>query len=301
MPYHPSTFSIVSWDPEHQELGVATQSKFLAVGSVVPWTMAGVGAIATQSWANTSYGPRGLELLARGAHPQEALDMLLSDDPDRESRQVGVVDTLGRAATYTGSGCFPWAGGRTGPNYACQGNILVSGETVDAMASVFEGSEGQELAVRLVAALRAGQAAGGDSRGQQSAALVVVKPGGGYGGFNDRFLDLRVDDHPEPIEELARLLRLHILYYPRPNESTLEFAGEVVQELAANLSRLGYLPLQRDTSGDAAVAEALRRFSMTENLEERIRDDGRVYQAVVEYVSMKARSQAQPEPEGGTG
>ncbi len=283
-----STFSIVAADPEREELGLATQSKFLAVGSVVPWALAGVGAVATQSWANTSYGPRGLDLLRRGAHPQEALDQLLEDDAERESRQMGIVDARGQAATYTGGGCFPWAGGRTGRNYACQGNILVSAETVDAMATAFEASKGQELATRLVAALQAGQAAGGDSRGQQSAALVVVRPGGGYGGFNDRFLDLRVDDHPAPIDELERLLKLHKLYYPRPNEPTLALEGEVLEQLRLGLSHLGYL--EEAGQSREAVAEALRRFSMTENLEERIRDDGRVYEAVVEYVALRSTS-----------
>jgi uncharacterized Ntn-hydrolase superfamily protein len=289
MRMRPSTFSIVACDPQREELGVATQSKFLAVGSVVPWAMADAGAIATQSWANTSYGPRGLELLSRGAHPQEALDTLLAEDPERESRQVGIVDARGRAATYTGSECFPWAGGRTGAGYACQGNILVRGGTVDAMATAFESSAGQELAARLVAALRAGQAAGGDSRGQQSAALVVVRPGGGYGGFNDRFLDLRVDDHPEPIEELSRLLRLHVLYYPRPDEPILELEGDTARELASGLRKLGYLQGGDGATDIPALREALHRFSMTENLEERIREDGRVYQAVVEYVALKAR------------
>lgn len=273
-------------DPERGELGVATQSKFLAVGGVVPWAKAGVGAIATQSWANTSYGPRGLELLGRGASPQEALETMLSDDPERESRQVGVVNAQGRAATYTGAECFAWAGGRAGRLYACQGNILAGPETVDAMAETFETTAGRELAERLVAALEAAQAAGGDKRGQQSAAVVVVKEAGGYGGFNDRYLDLRVDDHARPIEELGRLLRLHKLYYPRPNEPTEALEGPVLERLAAGLASLGYL----DTGGTnvPAVQDALRRFSMTENLEERIREDGRVYAAVLEYVGMKA-------------
>ncbi len=285
MPYRPSTFSIVAWDADHEELGVATQSKFLAVGSVVPWAKAGIGAIATQSWANTSYGPRGLQLLERGAEPEEALSMLLADDPQRESRQVGIVDTKGRAATFTGSDCFAWAGGRTGTGYACQGNILVGEETVNALAETFEATAGEEVAERLVRSLRAAQAAGGDSRGQQSAALVVVKVAGGYGGFNDRYLDLRVDDHTQPIEELARLLKLHKLYYPRPDEPTVPLHGEAARELGAGLHRLGYLQHAYD---ERAVEEALRRFSMTENLEERLRYDGRVYAAVLEYVAMKA-------------
>lgn len=290
MTLRPSTFSIVAYDADRRELGVATQSKFLAVGSVVPWARARVGAIATQSWANTSYGPAGLELLERGAHPDEVLQRLLRDDEDRESRQVGIVDARGRAATWTGAACFPWAGGRIGAGYACQGNILVGGETVDAMAHAYEASEGRELAERLVGALQAGQAAGGDSRGQQSAALLIVRPEGGYGGFNDRYLDLRVDDHDAPIDELERLLRLHKLYYPRPDEPTLALDGETLAQVADALQRLGYLDSSGQIPSADAVADALRRLSMTENLEERVRDDGRVYEAVVEYVRMKAEA-----------
>ncbi len=281
MGLQPSTFSIVAFDPVQQQLGIAVQSKFLAVGAVVPWAKAGAGAVATQSWANTAYGPAGLDLLSQGATPLEALDDLLEADPERDSRQVGIVDAEGRAATFTGSACFPWAGGRTGENYACQGNILVGPETVDAMAAHYEATEGQELAFRLVGAIQAAQAAGGDSRGQQSAAVVVVQEGAGYGGFNDRYLDLRVDDHPAPIEELHRLLTLHVLYYPRLGESTVELTG-VIQQLGADLATLGYLD---DPAADTnMVADALRRFSMRENLEERLRDDGRVFQVVLEYI-----------------
>ncbi|MDQ3855205.1 MAG: DUF1028 domain-containing protein, partial [Chloroflexota bacterium] len=292
----PSTFSIVAWDPDAQELGVATQSKFLAVGSVVPWARAGVGAVATQSYANTSFGPRGLELLEQGRHPQEVLDALLADDPGREQRQVGLVDTRGRAATFTGSECLEWAGGRTGESYACQGNILVSGATVDAMADAFEGSAGQELAGRLVAALAAGQAAGGDSRGQQSAALLVVKPRGGYAGFNDRFLDLRVDDHPAPIEELGRLLELHRLYYPRPNEAVVELDAVTREQLWRDLQTLGVADASVPQDAKDSVLAALERYSQTENLEERMRNDGKVYKAVLDYVRVRAEALRQPPP-----
>lgn len=285
---HPSTFSIVAWDPETEELGVATQSKFLAVGSVVPWAIGGVGAVATQSWANTSYGPRGLELLGRGAEPEEALQRLLADDPDRESRQVGIVDAQGRAASFTGKKCFSWAGGRIGEHYACQGNILVGGETIDAMADSLDSTRGQELAGRLTAALAAGQAAGGDSRGCQSAALVVVREGGGYGGFNDRFLDLRVDDHEAPIAELERLLGLHRLYYTRSNEPLVDLDDATADQLARDLRTLDYAPRGDSTTDRPALLEALNRFSMNENLEERIRDDGKIYQAVLDYVRSKA-------------
>ncbi len=203
-----ATFSIVGFDPETKEWGVAVQSKFVAVGAVCPWAKAGVGAISTQSYANTSFGPRGLELLAAGKSAQEVLDILLASDPGREKRQVGIVDSRGNAATFTGSECHDWAGGVTGENYTAQGNILVSEETVQAMARTFETSEGP-LAERLLAALEAGQNAGGDARGQQAAALLVVQEGAGYGGFNDVKIDLRVDDHPTPITELQRIYQVH--------------------------------------------------------------------------------------------
>src|SRR5918997_6808169 len=194
-----ATFSIAAFDPETDSLGVAVQSKFLAVGSVVPWARAGVGAVATQAMANYNYGPRGLELMAQGKTADETVEGLISADEDREHRQVGAVDARGRAATFTGSECFEWAGGTTGEHCAAQGNILVGGETVEAMARTYE-EAGGDLAARLLSALEAGQAAGGDSRGKQSAALLVVREGGGYGGDNDRVVDLRVDDHLDPIQ-----------------------------------------------------------------------------------------------------
>src|SRR5579872_6482437 len=202
-----NTFSIVGFDPTTGDLGIAVQSKFLAVGAVVPWAKAGVGAVATQSWANTAYGPRGLELLAAGKSPEEAMAALTGADDRPQQRQAGIVDAHGRSATYTGPECNAWAGGIAGPNFAAQGNILVGEATVTALAETFQQSTGP-LWHRLVAALAAGQRAGGDSRGQQSAALVVVRAGGGYGGVNDRRRDLRVDDHRPPSGELARSLTL---------------------------------------------------------------------------------------------
>lgn len=203
-----ATFSIVGFDPKTEEWGVAVQSRFLAVGAVVPWVKANVGAIATQSFANTTFGPEGLELLAQGKTAQEVMDLLIEGDSGRGMRQVGIVDSQGNAATYTGDDCHAWAGGIVGPYFAAQGNILVSEETVQAMANTFVQTEGS-LSERLLAALAAGQGAGGDSRGQQSAALYVVQDKGGYGGFNDRKVDLRVDDHPEPITELRRIFEVH--------------------------------------------------------------------------------------------
>ncbi len=226
-----ATFSIVGFDPTTGEIGVAVASKFLAVGAVVPWAKAGVGAVATQAFANTTYGPEGLRLLANGLTAHEVIDSLTSADPDRERRQVGIVDAHGNSATFTGKECIPWAGGKVGRHYACQGNILVSQATIDAMAETFENSEG-ELAVRLLKALKAGEAAGGDSRGKQSAAILVVKEGGGYLGLNDRYIDLRVDDDPQPIEELARLLRIQRSYSALFKASALRQGGDLEGALA---------------------------------------------------------------------
>jgi len=202
-----ATFSIVGRDPATGELGVAVASRFFAVGAVVPWARAGAGAVATQSFANTTYGPRGLDLLARGATAQEALEILLRGDPDREKRQVGIVAADGSSATFTGKGCNAWAGGKSGPGYAAQGNILAGEAVVAAMEEAFLATKGN-LAERLFAALAAGDSKGGDARGRQSAAIVVVKAGAGYGGYTDRAIDLRVDDHPNPFAELRRLLDL---------------------------------------------------------------------------------------------
>jgi uncharacterized Ntn-hydrolase superfamily protein len=200
-----STFSIAARDPETGELGVAVASRFFAVGNVVPWAKADVGAVATQSFANTTFGWRGLELLEKGATASEALQILLRDDSDRDRRQVGIVSAKGESATYTGKGCLAWAGGRSGPNYAIQGNILAGEAVVTEMEKAFLETNGT-LADRLYAALVAGDAQGGDARGRQSAAMIVVKEGAGYGGFTDRAIDIRVDDHPEPFKELGRLL-----------------------------------------------------------------------------------------------
>lgn len=209
-----ATFSVVGYDPETGALGIAVQSKFFAVGSVVPWAEAGVGAIATQSWANTTYGPKGLKLLKSGLSAEQTLQRLIADDPGRATRQVGIVDAKGNVANYTGDACNAWAGAVSGEHYTAQGNILAGEDVVKAMGEAYEETDG-ELADKLMAALFAGQAAGGDTRGQQSAALLVVQEHGGYGGFNDRYIDLRVDDAEKPIEELQRLLEIHKELVPR--------------------------------------------------------------------------------------
>ncbi len=282
------TFSIVARDPQAGESGIAVQSKFLAVGAVVPWAKAGAGAIATQSWANTSYGPRGLELLASGLSVQETLAQLIGEDDGRASRQVGIVGVDGQPATFTGDQCFPWAGGQVGEHYTCQGNILVGKDTVLAMARTFEQTTGR-LCDRLVAALAAGQAAGGDSRGQQSAALLVVRQGGGYGGFNDRFIDLRVDDHPQPINELQRILQLHKLYlFPPDPGDILVIDHDIARELQQLLTVLGDYQGAISGSYDEVTRAAFRKFSGRENLEERWFEDARVDRTVLEFLRQKA-------------
>ncbi len=204
-----TTFSIVARDPENGDLGVAVQSKFFAVGAVVPWAKAGVGAVATQSWTNTTYGSKGLELLENGHSAQQALEQLIAGDDGKAQRQVGIVDARGNVANYTGDECMEWAGARHGENYTAQGNLLTSEAVVEAMGEAFEKTE-EELAKKLMAALIAGQEKGGDRRGQQAAALLVVRENGGEGGFNDRYIDLRVDDHKQPIKELRRLLKIRL-------------------------------------------------------------------------------------------
>jgi len=217
-----ATYSIVAFDPATGDLGIAVQSKFFGVGSVVPWAKAGVGAVATQSYANTTYGPNGLKLMAEGKSPEETLKILTDADPVRDHRQVGMVDAQGHAESFTGKRCNAWAGHKVGKHYAAQGNILAGEAVVRDMASAFEKARKQpnsQLADWLVAAVTAAEAAGGDKRGRQSAALVVVRDKGGYAGLNDRFIDIRVEDHKTPIKELARLLELHKQFYPRSHHN----------------------------------------------------------------------------------
>src|SRR5215204_3553918 len=236
-----ATYSIVACDLAVRQWGVAVQSKFLAVGSVVPWAEPGAGAVATQSYANPRYGPDGLALLRQGRSAQETVAELTGADDGRAQRQLGIVDAQGGASTFTGSECHDWAGGRTGDGYAAQGNILVSAETVDALAETFESTRGRPLAERLIDALAAAQAAGGDSRGQQSAALLVVEKDGGYANLTDVLVDLRVDDHERPIEELRRLYALHDAIFGRtPKERWLGVNADLRDELTERLAKLGY-------------------------------------------------------------
>lgn len=276
-----ATYSLVACDLEAREWGVAVQSKFPAVGAVVPWAEPEVGAVATQALANVSYGPRGLELLGEGLSAQETISRVTEADEDREHRQVGVVDAQGRAATYTGSSCLEWAGGVTGDGYAAQGNILVSEETVTALARTFEATARRPLAERLLEALTAAQLAGGDRRGQQSAALLVVKRDSGYGASSDVLVDLRVDDHATPIEELRRLYGIHdLLFGQTPEEEWLPVDDQLADELRERLAGLGY--------GQDSLEEAFTTWAGVENLEERVRGADRIDPVVL--VELRNRS-----------
>ncbi|HEY7178924.1 MAG TPA: DUF1028 domain-containing protein [Gaiella sp.] len=252
-----ATYSLCACDLAAGQWGVATQSKFLAVGSVVPWAEPHVGAVATQAYANPRYGPEGLALLREGLGAEEVVARLTSADDECAQRQLGIVDAEGRAASYTGDGCHAWAGGRTGEGYAAQGNILVSGATVDALAETFEASAGRPLAERLLDCLDAAEAAGGDSRGRQSAALLVVERDGGYASLSDVLVDLRVDDHPDPLVELRRIYRLHdALFGTTPRDQWVPVDEELRAELDERLRRVGH--------------PDLASWAGVENLEERV-------------------------------
>ncbi|MBS4196181.1 DUF1028 domain-containing protein [Lederbergia citri] len=279
-----NTYSIVGFDPETKELGVAVASKFLSVGSIVPWAKAGVGAVATQSWANPLYGIEGLELMAEGKSAEEVVNILTENDEQKLLRQVGMVDANGNSATYSGSECYDWAGGIAGQNFACQGNILTGPEVVEAMAATFQQTEG-DLATRLLKALESGENAGGDRRGKQSAALLIVKENGGYGGVTDRYLDLRVDDHKEPVKELGRILDLHQLYFKKSNpEDILLVEGDLKAKLSAALQKLNFLKVDQPT--DDEIFEALKDFHLIENFDERVQEKGKVDYKVVEYIDL---------------
>jgi uncharacterized Ntn-hydrolase superfamily protein len=257
-----ATFSIAACDLEAAQWGVATQSKFLAVGSVVPWAEPHVGAIATQAYANPRYGPDGLGLLREGLSAEEVLERLIAADDGREQRQAGVVDREGRSATFTGGDCMDWAGGIAGRCFAAQGNILVGEETVTALASTFEATTGAPLAERLIQCLAAAQAAGGDRRGQQSAALLVVERDGGYANLSDTLVDLRVDDHADPITELGRLYEQHTLLFGKtPRKDWLTLEGDLRAEVEERLRALGY---------DGELEDAFASWAGAANLEERV-------------------------------
>src|SRR5919106_5913853 len=270
-----ATYSICACDLEAQQWGVAVQSKFLAVGCIVPWAEPLAGAVATQSWANPRYGPEGLALLRQGLGAEEVVERLTSADDDRAQRQLGVLDAHGHGASYTGEGCQEWAGHRTGAGYAVQGNILVSGETVDALAETFEATAGKPLVERLLDCLDAAQTAGGDRRGQQSAALLVVGPEQGFAGLSDVFVDLRVDDHERPLAELRRIFRIHQeLFAKTPRSKWIEVDETLRAELDERLARLGY--------------DRLEDWAGVENLEARVEREDAIDPFVLDRLRAKS-------------
>lgn len=280
------TFSIVARaeSPSGPEWGVAVASRFLAVGSLVPWARADVGAVATQSFANVSFGPRGLEMLARGAGAAEVCRSLIDGDEERERRQLGLVDASGRAAAFTGSECLEWAGHHVGDGFCCQGNILAGERVIRAMVAAYGSTRGT-LAERLLAALRAGDDAGGDSRGKQAASLLVVRHDGGYLSGDDGVVDLRVDDHPEPVGELARLLALHRLYFPRPDQlGFIEIDDDLAAELRRLLAAKGSAVAAEGAGYDQGLRDALFAYVGTENLEMRWSEGPKVEKGVLEHL-----------------
>jgi uncharacterized Ntn-hydrolase superfamily protein len=279
------TFSIVACDLAEQSWGVAVASKFPAVGAVVPYAQAEAGAVATQSFANTSFGPRGLAMMAAGFSARETLERLLEDDPDKELRQIGLVDAKGGSATFSGNECFAWAGGISSNGYAIQGNILAGEQVVAAMENAFLVAAGS-LPARLHAALLAGDRAGGDRRGRQSAAIYIVKPKAGYGGYLDRWIDYRVDDHNDPVPRLGELLEMHELYFGKsPESERVQIAGGVLRELTAILTRAGCLTADRD------FAAAFNEFIGNENFEERADPEARwIDGPVLRYLKRKFKS-----------
>ena len=283
------TFSIVAFDPKTKDLGVAVESKFPAVGNAVPFAAAGVGAVATQSYANTTYGPGGLAMLKRRMSPPRVLEELTRRDPERAKRQVGIVDTRGRAASYTGYECNPWAGHIVGRGFAAQGNLLAGEGVITGMARAFESTKG-DLPVKLLAALVAGQEAGGDRRGQQSAALLVVRKGGGYGGFTDRWIDLRVDDHPRPIEELIRIFNVYDLTMLNREDPTsvVPITPDVARFIQRFLKGSGYYTGPVLGRWDAKTRAAFEEWMGVENLEEKVRADGKLWASVWRHLQFEA-------------
>ena len=285
-----STFSIVARDPSNGDLGVAVQSKFPNVRVAVPYARAGVGAVATQSFSNSDFGTKGLQLLELGATPQEVLSIIGRDDKDLDDRQVGIVDANGRSATFTGKRCFDWAGGRTGENYAIQGNILVSEATVAAMEKAFLATRGP-LADRLLAAIKAGAEAGGDRRGRQSAALLVVRKGASYDGKTDAYVDISVYDAKDPIAEIFRLYELQKIHFERSDPKDLiAIAGEDAKYLQRLLAKKGFHKGRTDGVWDEASTSALADYMGWENYDTRIRRDWKIDRKILELIRQKEGS-----------
>ena len=288
-----STFSIVAADLERGEWGVAVQSKFLAVGAVVPWAQAEVGAVATQALANVRYGPDGLDLLRKGVPAPEVVERLTQADPKRDDRQLGVVDSKGRAAAYTGAKCNTWAGHHVGEGYACQGNLLLAPEVVKGMARAFEATPG-DLPERLLAALAAGQREGGDRRGMQAAALLIVRTKGGYDEGSDRWVDIRVDDHPSPIEEVTRIFKLYDLtLLSREDPATLvPLTPEVARVVQHHLAVLGFYNGRFTGAWDEPTAQGFARFLNENNFENKARADGTVWPSVLDFLQARANEES---------
>ena len=286
------TFSIVAVDPEKGDLGVAVASKFIAAGSVVPWVKVRVGGVATQAWANVRFGPLVLRLLEANYSPRKAVETLLSTDPRREHRQLGVVNVKGEAYAYTGKECLEYAGHIVGEGFAVQGNILAGPEVLEAMVKAYE-TTGGELVDKLLAALKAGDSAGGDRRGKQSAAIIVVRPCGGYGGCEegaDKYVDLRVDDHPEPVVELERLFKIwEITILEREDPSDVVDIAEVAAEIQEALRRLGYYSGEITGKPDKETMEALKRWMAINNFENKMRRDGKLWGTVYRFLLEEAR------------
>ena len=281
----PSTFSIVARDPINGDLGVIVQSKFPAVGSVVPWAKANIGAIATQAWANVGYGPNGLNLLENGHSASETLKTLLNEDERREHRQIGIVDAKGQAVAHTGKECMEWAGQIVGDGFACQGNILAGEDVVIEMAEAYEITEG-DLIDKLFAGLIAGQSAGGDRRGMQSAAILVVREKGGYEGGNDRYVDVRVDDHPTPIDELVRIFNIYdmTLLSREDPHLLMRIEGDLLAIIQEALVTLGYLDKVYADFFDQKTKSALTEWINSNNFENKARDDGTIWPSVVDFL-----------------
>ncbi len=286
---HPSTFSVAARDPSNGDLGIIVQSKFPAVGSVVPWAKAEIGAIATQAWCNVSYGPRGLELLDSGKSASETLKILLDGDNGREHRQVGIIDTKGQAVAHTGKECMDWAGHIVGEGYTCQGNILAGEAVVANMADAYDKLDG-DLIDKLFAALNAGQSAGGDRRGMQSASIFIVRKKGGYEGGNDRYVDVRVDEHPRPIEELERIFKIYdMTLLSREDPSCLmKIEGTRSLKVQQALVKLGYLESVDEEGFTEKVKSALSNWTNTSNFGNKARDDGTIWKSILDYMLEEA-------------
>jgi uncharacterized Ntn-hydrolase superfamily protein len=286
----PSTYSIVAFDSDTKSYGVAVQSKFISVGSVVPWASSDAGAVATQAYANTTYGPRALELFRKGLSAEKVLQKLISSDRGKDERQVGLVDRNGRSATFTGKNCLDWAGGIAGECFAAQGNILVSSRTVESMASSFESSN-SDFPEKLIGCLKAAQKAGGDRRGMQSAALLIVRKGGGYAGFNDRYVDIRVDEDRRPINELERIFRLYdlVMLSRERAEDFVRVTASVRSEIQTHLLRLHYYSGKVDGMDTTAYRTAFREYISVNNFENKSSPRGKISIRLLEYMAKDNR------------